>query len=65
MSQKVEVIINPKTGEVEYGVEGVVGGRCTDITDALVSSNQHQDTQYTHEYEVQDVLPDFINEGGE
>lgn len=61
-SPKVEVIINPKTGEMEFGVEGVLGGKCTDITEVLTQSNEAVDTQYTHEYEVPDVLPDYISD---
>jgi hypothetical protein len=61
MSQKVTVVIDPKTGEMTFEVEGVMGGKCTDITNALVRSNDHVDTQYTSEFEVPDVLPDYIS----
>ena len=61
MSQKVTVVINPKSGEVTYEVEGVMGGKCTDITNALVQSNDKVDSQYTSEFEVPDVLPDYIS----
>ena len=63
MSKKVTVIIDPKSGEVEYQVEGVQGGKCTDITEVLTQSNQALDVQHTHEYHVPDVLPDFIGSG--
>ena len=62
MSQKVTVVINPKTGTMEFEVEGVAGGKCTEITDALVQSNEHVETQYTQEYEVPDTLPDYISD---
>ena len=60
MSQKVTVVINPKSGEMTFEVEGVQGGKCTDITAALVQSNDKVDSQYTSEFEVPDVLPDYI-----
>ena len=61
MSQKVTVVINPKNGEMTLEVEGVAGSKCTDITAALVQSNDKVDSQYTSEFEVPDVLPDYIN----
>ena len=60
MSQKVTVVIDPKSGEMTFEVEGVMGGKCTDITNALVRSNDVKETQYTSEFEVPDVLPDYI-----
>lgn len=63
MSKKVTVIIDPANGEVEYQVEGVEGGKCTDITEVLTSSNQTLDEQQTHEYHMPDVLPDFVGSG--
>ena len=65
MSQKVEVVIDPATGEVEYGVEGVQGGKCTDITQVLTQSNQTVESQHTHEYDVPDELPDYITNMGD
>jgi hypothetical protein len=62
MSQKVIVVINPKNGTMEFEVEGVLGGKCAEITEALVQSNEHVETQYTQEYEIPDVLPDYIND---
>jgi hypothetical protein len=62
MSQKVTAIIDPKTNEVSYEVEGIQGTSCKDITEAIIQSNQQLDGQHTHEYEVPDVLPDYIND---
>jgi len=63
MSKKVTVVIDPETNEMEFEVEGVQGGKCTDITEVLTRSNQTLETQHTHEYHVPDVLPDYINTG--
>jgi hypothetical protein len=60
--QKVTVVIDPKTGEMEFEVEGVAGIKCTEITDALVASHEQVDQQFTHEYEVPDTLPDYIHD---
>lgn len=62
MSQKVTVTIDPKTNEVKYEVEGVMGGSCTDITEALLKGNEHMDTQFTEEYCVPEELPDYVQE---
>lgn len=63
MSKKVTVEIDPETNEMTFEVEGVQGGKCTDITQVLTQSNQTLDVQHTHEYHVPDVLPDYINTG--
>jgi hypothetical protein len=59
---QVTVVIDPNTGEREYQVEGVQGGKCTDITDALVQANQHVDTQLTEEHAEVQELPDYISD---
>jgi len=59
MSQ-VTVIIDPKTGEREYQVEGVQGSKCTDITEVLIAANDHIETQHTEEYAEAQELPDYI-----
>ena len=58
--QKITVVINPKTGEATYEVEGVMGAKCTDITNILTQSNEVKELQYTHELEDPEVLPDYI-----
>jgi len=60
MSQKVTAIINPKTGEVTYEIEGVMGSKCAEVTAAIIASNEKKESQYTSEYEVPDTLPDYI-----
>lgn len=57
---KVTVKINPRNQEVTYEVEGVMGGKCTDITKLLLQDNEEVDTQYTAEYCVPEQLPDYI-----
>jgi hypothetical protein len=50
MSKRVHIAINPKTGQVEFEVEGVMGGACTDITQALVKGHLVQDERLTEDY---------------
>jgi Protein of unknown function (DUF2997) len=57
---KVHVTIDPKTGTASFEVEGVAGGKCTDITNALTAGKQILDQQYTSEYCMPEVLPDYI-----
>jgi hypothetical protein len=59
--EKVVVKIDPKNQEVTYEVEGVMGGKCTDITKLLLANNEEVETQYTEEYCTPEVLPDYIN----
>lgn len=63
MSKQVVVVIDPNTSEMEFEVKGVQGGKCTDITEVLTQSNETLDVQHTEEYNVPDVLPEYI--GGE
>ena len=58
---KVIVKINPETQEVTYEVEGVIGSKCTEITNALITTNEEVETQFTSEYCVPEELPDYIN----
>ena len=37
-----------------------MGTKCTDITKALVATNEEVDTQYTSEYCVPEELPDYL-----
>lgn len=62
---KVTVKINPENQQVTYEVEGVMGGKCTDITQALLASNEEIETQLTAEYCASQDLPDYVNQQGE
>ena len=63
---KVIVRINPKNEQVTYEINGVMGMKCTDITEALRADNEELETQYTEEYCMPETLPDYINDmGGE
>lgn len=59
---KVTVQIDPKTQELTLEVNGVKGGKCTDITAALLADNEVVDQQYTEEYCVPEELPDYITD---
>lgn len=57
---KVKVQINPKTGEVQYEVEGVLGGGCTDITKLLTQHNEVVEQRLTSEFCAPETLPDYV-----
>jgi hypothetical protein len=59
---KVTVQIDPNTQEVTIEVNGVKGGKCTDITAALLQNNEVVDQQYTEEYHTPEELPDYITD---
>jgi len=61
---KVVVKINPANQEVTYEINGVMGTKCTDITEALRANNEEIETQYTEEYCMSETLPDYINNTG-
>jgi hypothetical protein len=54
--------INPKTGLVEFEVEGVMGGACTDITNALAKGQQVLEERLTEDFFVPNESPNYINE---
>jgi hypothetical protein len=58
---KITVIINPKNGEVQYQVEGVVGSSCTDLTSALLRDKEVVEQRLTAEYTDVAELPDYIH----
>jgi hypothetical protein len=62
MAKRVHIIINPKTGTVEYEVEGVIGGACTDITSALTKGHQVENEQLTEDYYAPQVEPAYTGE---
>ena len=61
MAGRVEVIINPKTGEATYHVSGVEGASCEDVTRAVVQANEVVDSEKTDEFDTPEQLPDYIN----
>lgn len=60
--KRLHVIINPKTGLVEFEVEGVVGGACTDITAQLTKGQQVLEERLTEDFLVPNESPNYINE---
>lgn len=54
--------INPKTGERTYEIQGVTGESCSDITSLLIENNEQLDHQYTEDYCVPDVLPEYAED---
>jgi Protein of unknown function (DUF2997) len=62
MTKKVHIIINPKTGQVEFEVEGVMGGACTDITSALTKGHLVQEEKLTEDYFVPSEEPAYVGD---
>lgn len=62
--EKVTVVVNPKTGEVSYEVEGVMGGQCKDITDLLIQGQEVVEHQLTSEYQEFEEMPDYVSDLG-
>ena len=62
MAGRVIIKINPKTGERTIEVDGVEGRSCEEITEALERGNEVQAKQYTEEYDIPDLLPQYIED---
>lgn len=60
--KKVQITINPKTGQVEFEVEGVLGASCTDITNALTKGHIVQDEKLTEDYYVPQEEPAYVGD---
>ena len=60
---KVIFRLDTKTGERTYKVEGVNGEACSDITKALMESNEVKDHEYTEEHCIPDEMPDYVEQG--
>lgn len=59
MSKEVIIKINKKTGEMETEVNGVMGGKCTEITDDLLAGDEEMERQYTEEHCVPQDFPAY------
>ena len=62
MAERVEIIINPATGEIEFEVNGVRGTSCTDITKLLSKGSEILQEQLTQEYYTPEELPAWTGE---
>lgn len=60
--KQVHIIINPKTGLVEFEVQGMSGGKCVDITSALAKGHETKAEQLTEEFYEPSELPQFSGE---
>lgn len=60
MPGKVEVVIDPKTGESTYHVSGIEGASCEDVTKAVVQANEVVESGHTDEYDKEAEMPDYI-----
>lgn len=60
--KKVHIIIDPKTSEVQYEVEGVIGGACTDITSALTKGHEVLQERLTEDYFVAQESPAYVED---
>lgn len=62
MPAKVQISINPKTGQVEFEIEGVAGSSCTDITSALAKGHVIQDERLTEDYYTPAEEPAYVGD---
>ena len=62
MAKKVHIIIDPKTGKVEFEVEGVVGSGYTDITNALVKGHLVEESELTEDFFIPQESPNFVED---
>ena len=60
--KEVHVIIDPDTGEVEFEVNGVLGGKCTDITAALTKGQEVLDEKLTEDYYTPQEEPAYVED---
>lgn len=60
--KKLHIIINPKTGVAEFEVEGVMGGACTDITNALAKGHEVKEERLTEDFYVPQEEPAYTGE---
>lgn len=60
--KSVQICIDPKTGKVEYEVQGVVGGACTDITNALVKGHLVEEEELTEDFYTPQEEPQFVED---
>ena len=62
MAKEVHIIIDPKTGKMEFEVNGVVGESCTDITQVLTRSHEVEDEQLTEDYYTPNSEPVYVED---
>ena len=65
MSKEVRIRINPKTCEIEYEINGVVGPSCTDLTDQLTQGDDILEQKHTDGYYIPLPVPEYIQESDE
>lgn len=59
---KVEVIINPKDGTIQYELEGFEGNSCDEITRRIRENNEELEYQQTSEWCEEQELPAYNEE---
>ena len=62
MTTTVVVEINPRTGEVTYEVEGMLGGKCTDITSVLSAGKKVVSEELKNEYYDESEKPAYLDQ---
>ncbi len=62
MPRKIQIIINPKTGEREFEIQGVIGAKCTDLSTVLARDQEVKDEQYTEDYYTPQTEPQFVED---
>ena len=58
----LHVVIDKKTGQATFEVEGEAGTKCTDLTTALQKGHDVLDERYTEEYQVFSENPAYVED---
>jgi hypothetical protein len=62
MKPTLHIVVNPKTGEVQFEVEGMMGTGCTDLTAALTQGHAVQEERLTEDYYAPQEEPAYTGE---
>lgn len=55
------MVLDTKTSEVTFEVQGIEGTKCTEITEALTLGSEVQDEGFTAEYCMEES-PDYVED---
>lgn len=62
MATKIQIIINPKSGETEFEIQGLIGSKCTDLTAVLAKGHEVKEEKLTEDYYEAQVRPAFVED---
>ena len=58
---KVTVLIDPRTGEATYDVNGIMGSSCKTITDLLQQNQELLEEKEKEEMVNEEFLPEYLD----